>query len=436
MKVPPLPAPQLFRVWKQHVRDEIGGASGSPEAGFRWILEVENPRLSLDDLYDSGEFPSLDAKLSAACAQILVGDVGRKVGLLKEQYALKQRLLKGRQVMRLIHDHYRVPAEEVSIMNFQSLLNVHMSGNDLKTFMDDWDQVMMTLETPQDERLLETLFRNQVENHPGIREHIAHYQRCEVGHPDRCYQYLVRIVRQHIDSRRQLQTKKELERGRSTTSMAMPAGEGNKGHCFQWMKNGSCRHGNECSYLHEPGKKGPTQGQKAKGTGKGSQHSFRGRSPSQEAGQGYRSASVVRKPCRFWLKGSCKLGDTCRFEHDRSGTGATPSRDTHPRENPGKRQRSHSPPVGKSGKSSRESVAAVFILASPSNRVVTISDDVECFVFDLAFGHCFDIETTQNNDFLRQRAKNRRAAKQSDPYRFAVPVVKIQVRQACKYSNA
>ena len=54
------------------------------------------------------------------------------------------------------------------------------------------------------------------------------------------------------------------------TWMAVPAVEGNKGHCFQWAKHGSCRYGGDCRYLHEPSKKGPTQNQKAKGQGKGS----------------------------------------------------------------------------------------------------------------------------------------------------------------------
>ena len=110
---------------------------------------------------------------------------------------------------------------------------------------------MLSIEAPQDERLFETLFSKQVQHPSGIREHIVHYQRCEVGHPDRCYSYLVRIVRQYLESRRQLQTKKELERGRGTSRMAMPAGDSNKGHCFNCMKHGSCRYGRDCSYLHE-----------------------------------------------------------------------------------------------------------------------------------------------------------------------------------------
>ena len=69
-----------------------------------------------------------------------------------------------------------------------------MIGDDLKGFLHEWDQVMLALVGPQDEKLLETVFRNQVQNHPGIREHIAHYERCDAKHPDRCYSYLVRIA--------------------------------------------------------------------------------------------------------------------------------------------------------------------------------------------------------------------------------------------------
>ena len=122
--------------------------------------------------------------------------MARKVGLVKDQYALGKRLLKGRQVLKMIYERYVVPDEEVSIMDFQNLLDVRLIGDDLKTFMHEWDSVLLGMTNHPDVSILETLFRNQVEHHPGIREHMAHYKRCPVGHADRNYDFLTRIVKQ------------------------------------------------------------------------------------------------------------------------------------------------------------------------------------------------------------------------------------------------
>ena len=133
-------------------------------------------------------------------------------------------LVKGRQILRLIFEHYKVSDEDNTILGFQSLLNVRMIGDDIKAFMHEWGTMLLTLVGPQDDRLLETIFLNQVQHHPGIREHIAHYERCGVDHPDRCYSHLVRIVRQFLESRRQFATRRALERGRNRHNFLLRQG--------------------------------------------------------------------------------------------------------------------------------------------------------------------------------------------------------------------
>ena len=61
------------------VRDEITGASGDPDASFKWIHQVEKPNIKIEDLAESGEFASLDAKLAAGIAKVAQGDLGRAI---------------------------------------------------------------------------------------------------------------------------------------------------------------------------------------------------------------------------------------------------------------------------------------------------------------------------------------------------------------------
>ena len=71
VRIPSLPTVPQFRSWKLSVRDEIAGASGKPDAGFAWIMEIEKTKNGIDDLRDSGPFPSLDAKLAASLSKAL-----------------------------------------------------------------------------------------------------------------------------------------------------------------------------------------------------------------------------------------------------------------------------------------------------------------------------------------------------------------------------
>ena len=67
-------APQ-FRSRKLALRDIVAGASGVPDAAFEWILEIEKKGKTLNDLADSGNFATLDAKLAAALSRTLPGIV-------------------------------------------------------------------------------------------------------------------------------------------------------------------------------------------------------------------------------------------------------------------------------------------------------------------------------------------------------------------------
>lgn len=74
-------------------RDELASASGSPDDGFRWVLEVE--KNSYDELGDSGIFPTLGSKLAVALSKAMIGELGRQNNLREEQAARKEQYLKG-----------------------------------------------------------------------------------------------------------------------------------------------------------------------------------------------------------------------------------------------------------------------------------------------------------------------------------------------------
>ena len=85
----------------------------------------------MGELQDSGRFPSLDTKLSAGLSKVLAGDISRQVRVAKEALGAKGMLMKGRQVLWLVYQHYKITAEEGAVLDFQDLLAVSLIGSDM-----------------------------------------------------------------------------------------------------------------------------------------------------------------------------------------------------------------------------------------------------------------------------------------------------------------
>ena len=67
------------------MRNEVAGASGDPDNGFKWITEVEGQGANLAHLYDSAPFHTLDAKLAASLTKIMTGEFARQIYILMEE---------------------------------------------------------------------------------------------------------------------------------------------------------------------------------------------------------------------------------------------------------------------------------------------------------------------------------------------------------------
>ena len=79
IELPPLPTPPNFKWWRNTVRKAVAAASADPDTAFTWIKEVEKTDISFDELHESGQYRTLDAKLAAAISVILKGDFGKTI---------------------------------------------------------------------------------------------------------------------------------------------------------------------------------------------------------------------------------------------------------------------------------------------------------------------------------------------------------------------
>ena len=88
-----------------------------------------------------------------------------------------------------------------------------------------------------------------------------------------------------------------------------------KGFCVAHHRHGQCKDRASCPYSHEPL---PPSNDSAKSSPRGS--SSRASSPAERAWSPAPSGNSFRgegkgKPCRFWMKGTCRNGDECTWKH-------------------------------------------------------------------------------------------------------------------------
>ena len=162
VKLQALPNTVQFRGWRTLVRDEVLAASGRGKIAFEWIIEVEKPGATYAAMANVGDFESLDGKLSAALTKVMTGELGRKVNQVKETGTKDGVLVRGRQVLWLVYDHYRINDELGLIYDFRDLNSVKMRGDSLESFLHSWDNVLLGMKKQPDEDILRHMFLEQI----------------------------------------------------------------------------------------------------------------------------------------------------------------------------------------------------------------------------------------------------------------------------------
>ena len=112
---------------------------GQRIARATWIDQDETS--TFDELAQSRGFASLDCKLNAAISDIVTGDLERRIGVLKEKAAKEGHLLKGRQVLHVIYEYYRVAEADGAVLEFEDLALLKMKGHNLEEFINAWETV-------------------------------------------------------------------------------------------------------------------------------------------------------------------------------------------------------------------------------------------------------------------------------------------------------
>ena len=136
------PNPATFACWKIRFKTEVCTCSQIPKEALLWIKAVDMVE-SMDDLKSSRsirgtqgpDFEVLDARIASALNNITQNTRFKKKVSLEEMKAQKEdRFLRGRQIVYLIYEYFRVTGANDSVENYTNLFTVVLRNDDIQEF--------------------------------------------------------------------------------------------------------------------------------------------------------------------------------------------------------------------------------------------------------------------------------------------------------------
>ena len=104
---------------------KVAAASGRGRKTNNWLRKVESPRYDFDRLRHLGRtHKSIDVKLASALTEIANGPLGRTVTNHTELELKAGRMIKGRQILWLAQQHFKVNEEAGAVYAIQDILSV------------------------------------------------------------------------------------------------------------------------------------------------------------------------------------------------------------------------------------------------------------------------------------------------------------------------
>ena len=211
-------------------------------------------------------------------------------------------------------EHYFKTNEEAgSLYSIEDLLKVQLSGDDLSTFIHNWESVIAGLNHQPEETTLRDIILRQLRNSGKLKFDLEVYDRAKEGSEQHTYEYRVKCVKELLTRDRSRKNRNAIAKAHGAkfgapapSEPTTPRRRSQDKPCYAFQR-GKCPRGDKCPYKHVKaeqtrGKTPPRSPSKGgKGSGKG--------------GKGKEKKGTSKIPCLFYPKGTCKNGKNCPFMH-------------------------------------------------------------------------------------------------------------------------
>ena len=196
---------------------------------IKWMTTCFKAGMKFEDFEDSGDerFSGLDMKLGTALTAILqaAGDKARAIidllQVKEECIWLEGKLVKGRQILWLINEHFRTSTTTDSYYDVLDLAELSYPGDaKMTTFFYLWDICISSMDPKLPDDTLRDILVKKLKSSQAIKEDLAHYNRLDHGHPEKTYQW----IRGRMDA---YLLRKQIEKNQEEKSNMFKRGGGN-----------------------------------------------------------------------------------------------------------------------------------------------------------------------------------------------------------------
>ena len=311
------PTPATFACWKMRFKTEVCTCSQFPTEAMHWIKEVEMVD-SVDELRSSSStrgismpnFEVLDARIASALNKIIHNSQLKKENQSGGTTQKEDRFLRGRQIVYLIYEQFRVTGTHDSVENYIDLFTISLRNDDIQEFDSKWDGILLSVTKIPPDDILDGLYKLRIRESGKLKTVLelydleTHQKKLEPDH-----HRLETMVKRSIEQ--DIRHKNFGARSGNFEKNAVVKNQGTKqrvqrilGDCWQWETNGQCVKGDNCSFRHDMNKRGkssPTNPSPNSFRQQSERKPSRTRSPRGKSPSGRMS----RWPCKDYLRGTC-----------------------------------------------------------------------------------------------------------------------------------
>ena len=109
----------------EHVRDQ--------DAAYRYLSEIEY--FTWDQLGEVGQYPLMDREYGTAIEALLTHKLKTDLTLARDKARINGTRVRGRQIAWMYWHSFAITQENANKLQTQKLENVHLRGDDLRTFV-------------------------------------------------------------------------------------------------------------------------------------------------------------------------------------------------------------------------------------------------------------------------------------------------------------
>ena len=306
-------------------------AKGDERKVFAWIQECVDPT-AYSKLEDSNPFPLLDRVLGSKLLELAKGTTfALHFRTIQETAQKLGRQPKGRQLLWVIFERYKMERDRGVALTQNHLLNLKMSGSDVKAledFRNKFDFIAQALEVtdrPSDTAIRSLLFE-QLKSHPKMQLTIDKFRNASSSSSKRTwnwlYEKLVEAIEIHQLEENTVSIEKSLANIGNKETPAAPA----KGKDKEKPSKEKSSKESKPSKPDKPDKPKDKKSDKpskeskpskedvnvaaAKGKGKGN-----GEKPKKDKDKD-KEKDKKKQPCMYYGYDSCSKGKDCPYLHD------------------------------------------------------------------------------------------------------------------------